>query len=529
MSTRILVAAASFALGATLLVAPANAAPSTVAAAAPAQFKAAPIDWGKCKDDFLIDSGARCGMLTVPLDHADPTGPTIKLAVSRVKHKGQKYNGVMFTNPGGPGGSGTWVAGYGQFVPKDVGKTYDWIGLDPRGVGESRPALSCDKRILKIGTRPPYDPTTDDIRDRWIAKAEGYARDCGESASARLLPHMKTTDIVADFEVLRESLRAGKVSFYGFSYGTYIAQVYATLHPERLDKLVLDGVVDPRGIWYESNQSQNVAFEKSISKFFRWAAKGNRDLHLGRTAAAVEKTYYRVLRRLARNPINGVGAADLSDIALGAGYAAFLYPEVASAISEIANEGTAKQARMLYVSQNPVVPRGDNGYAAYLATICTDAPWPTDLNKILADNAAQDVRYPFITWGNGWFNAPCRTWPAAPAPAAVEVAPYAGSVLLINETFDGATPISGAREVRRRFTHAVLIEGVNGTTHSGSLSGVGCVDNKIAKYLASGKLPDRRAGDVSDIRCPRVPAPPTGLPGAQHRVEANFHTTPRLG
>ncbi|HXH78940.1 alpha/beta hydrolase [Nocardioides sp.] len=526
MSTRILVAAASFALGATLLVAPATAAPTTVASSAPAQYKAAPIDWGKCKDDFLIDSGARCGMLTVPLDHADPTGPTIKLAVSRVKHKGQKYRGVMFTNPGGPGGSGTFVAGYGQFVPKDVGKTYDWIGVDPRGVGDSRPALSCDKRILKIGTRPPYDPTTGGILARWIGKSEDYARDCGDSAAARLLPHMKTTDIVADFEVLRETLNAEKVSFYGFSYGTYIAQVYATLHPERLDKLVLDGVVDPRGIWYESNRNQNVAFEKSIKGFYRWAARGNRDLRLGRTAAAVEKTYYRVLRKVTRNRINGVGAAELTDVVLGAGYAAFLYPEIASALSEIANKGTAKQARMLYVSQNPVEPRGDNGYAAYLATICTDAPWPTDLNQILADNAAQHEQYPFITWGNGWFNAPCRTWPAPAAPAAVEVAPYAGSVLLINETFDGATPIEGAREVRRRFTSAVLIEGVKGTTHSGSLSGVGCVDNKIAKYLATGKLPTRKSGDVSDVRCPRIPAPPTGLAGDGHDFEANPRITP---
>ena len=514
MSTRILVAGAAFALGATLLVAPATAAPTTVGSPAAAQssatapaFAAAPIDWGRCTDQFLRDSGARCGMLTVPLDHANPTGPTIKLAVSRVKHRGAKYRGVMFTNPGGPGGGGTFVAAYGQFVPGTAASTYDWIGMDPRGVGESEPALTCDKRIVKIGTRPPYDPTTDAIRDTWIARSEEYARDCAESPAARLLPHMKTTDIVADFEVLRRTLGAEKVSFYGFSYGTYIAQVYATLHPDRLDKLVLDGVVDPRGIWYQANQAQNVAFEKSIGRFFRWAARGHSDLRLGRTAAEVEKTYYRLLRRLARKQVNDVGAADLSDVVLGAGYAAFLWPEVASALSEIANRGTAKQARMLYTSQNPVEPRGDNGYTAYLATVCTDAPWPTDVPQILADNETQAQDYPFLTWGNGWFNAPCRTWPAPAAAAPVEIATYDGSALLINETFDGATPIEGAYEVRRRFTGAVLIEGVKGTTHSGSLSGIGCVDNRIAKYLATGTLPQRRSGDRADVRCKPVPAP----------------------
>ena len=512
MFNRILVAGAAFALGATLLVAPATAAPTTVGSAAPTQSKAAfaspPIDWGRCKDEFLRSSGARCGMLTVPLDHADPTGSTIKLAVSRVKHRGQKYRGVMFTNPGGPGGSGTFVAAYGQFVPGKAASTYDWIGMDPRGVGDSRPALTCDKRFLEVGTRPPYDPTTDAIRDAWIAKAEEFAQDCAESPAARLLPHMKTTDIVADFEVLRETLNAEKVSFYGFSYGTYIAQVYATLHPERLDKLVLDGVVDPRGIWYEANQTQNVAFEKPIGRFFRWAARGHADLRLGRTATEVEKTYYRVLRQLARKRVNNVGAADLSDVVLGAGYTNFLWPEVAQALSEIANKGTARKARRLYTSDNPVVPRGDNGYVAYLATVCTDAPWPTDLGQIQADNEAQAQDYPFLTWGNGWFNAPCRTWPAPAAAARVEIAAYDGSALLINETFDGATPIEGAYEVRRRFTNSVLLEGVNGTTHSSSLSGVGCVDNRIGKYLAAGKLPERRSGDRADVRCPAVPAPP---------------------
>lgn len=515
MSTRILVAGAALTIGAALLAAPATASATAASSAgqqtAPA-FAVSAIDWGRCKDDFLRQAKGECGMLTVPLDHANPTGATIKLAVSRVKHRGAKYRGVIFTNPGGPGGAGTYLAAYGQFVPGKVASSYDWIGMDPRGVGESVPALTCDKRINKIGTRPPYDPTTDKILDTWVSRSEAYAADCGSSAAAALLPFMRTTDTVADFELLRTALGAETVSFYGFSYGTYIAQVYSTLHPERLDKLVLDGVVDPRGIWYDSNANQNDAFEKSIKGFYRWAARGNADFGLGRTAAKVEKTYYRVLRQLARRPINGVGPAELSDVALGAGYVNFLWPDVAAVISEIANQGTAKLARASYLGDNAVTAGGDNGYATYLATLCTDAPWPTDLDAILADNKAQARKSPFVTWANAWFNAPCRTWPAAPAPAAFEVADANRSALLINETFDGATPFSGALEVRSRFTGAVLIEGVKGTTHAGSLSGVGCVDNKIAAYLANGRLPDRRSGDRADVRCPAVPAPPAGAP-----------------
>ena len=55
---------------------------------------------------------------------------------------------------------------------------------------------------------------------------------------------------------------------------------------------------------------------------------------------------------------------------------------------------------------------------------------------------------------------------------------------------------------------ARLIEGYRGTTHSGSLSGVGCVDNRIAQYLLTGAVPARKTGRTSDVRCPKVPAPP---------------------
>jgi pimeloyl-ACP methyl ester carboxylesterase len=534
MSTRIWPGGAALLLSAALLTAPvttvaaANSLPPSATAAAGTrdvavgEFAAAPITWGRCKDKFLRDAGARCGMLTVPLDHANPDGATIRLAVSRVKHRSRKYRGVMFTNPGGPGGSGTSLAGLGQFVPGKVGRTYDWIGMDPRGVGDSRPALSCDKRAFKIGTRPKtYDPIDTRTLDAWLKWSEDYARDCAASSAAELLPHLRTTDNVADFEVLRQALDAERVSFYGFSYGTYIAQVYATLHPDRIKKLVLDGVVDPRNIWYQANVTQNIAFDKAMTRFFGWAARGHADLRLGRTSAAVERTYYRVSRRLAHRRVEGVGATELADVMLGAGYATFLYPEAAAALSELANRRTARLARKAYTSLNPVVPRGDNGYAMYLGTVCTDAPWPTDLNFLLADNQRLAKDYPFLTWGNAWFNGPCRTLPAAPASAPVEVATTDRAALLISETRDAATPIEGAYEVRRRFTRAVVIEGVGGTTHAGSLSGVRCVDGRIATYLASGRLPDRKAGDRSDVRCPAVPTPPLGLPDNSTRARTN--------
>jgi len=119
------------------------------------------VHWGPCSDPDLEDAGARCGTVTAPLDYRHPHGAKVKLAVSRVRHTvpASRYQGVMLVNPGGPGGSGLDLATLGQFVPRGAGGAYDWIGFDPRGVGSSRPSLSCVPGYF-LGPRPPYTPTS---------------------------------------------------------------------------------------------------------------------------------------------------------------------------------------------------------------------------------------------------------------------------------------------------------------------------------------------------------------------------------
>src|SRR4029453_13592843 len=115
---------------------------------------------------------------------------------------------------------------------------------------------------------------------------------------------------------------------------------------------------------------------------------------------------------------------------------------------------------------------------------------------------------PFETWGNAWYNAPCLTWGAkAGTPVQVDGA-KAPPILLVSETLDAATPYAGSLEVRKRFPRAALIEGVGGTTHSGSLFGNSCVDGAIAAYLTDGALPQRVKANTSDKKCPPL-APPS--------------------
>ena len=104
---------------------------------------------------------------------------------------------------------------------------------------------------------------------------------------------------------------------------------------------------------------------------------------------------------------------------------------------------------------------------------------------------------------------------------------HAPPILLIDETHDAATPYEGSLEVRSLFPKSVLIEGVGGTTHAGSLSGVACTDNKIAAYLATGSLPDRRPGRRSDVQCDPVPQPDPSAAASGASASGSSHASLR--
>lgn len=461
-------------------------------------------------------AGRSCDLdFVVPLDwnHAD-NGQTITLAV-RVKRAVGPSRGILLANPGGPGGSGTYLADMlPALIPGGVGTQYDVVGWDPRGVGNSTPSLHCNARYF--GTdRPSFVPRTSRLMRFWMTKTRRYAARCGASAARELLPHMSTWDNVRDMEALRAAFAAhgnpggiyDKLNFYGFSYGTYLGQVYATTYPGKVGRFVLDGIVDPTGYWYRSNLQQERGFDRNLNIFFRWIARHPGDYRLGRDWRAIRRGYYRLLTSLDRRPAahGKLGPDELTDAMLGAGYYVYGWDQTATAYSRLVRGRHGAAMFRLYRQSSM---GDDNGYAVYLAVQCTDAPAP-GWRKQVRDARRIHRRHPFLAWDNTWYNAPCRRWPVAPRPRlavdGTKAAGAGGRFLLVNETLDAATPFSGALKMRALFPSSRLIAGVNGTTHAGSLQGgVGCVDNRISSFLATGELPPRQPGTRADVLCPKT-------------------------
>ncbi len=479
------------------------------AATPPAAATPTGISWRPCTDAELGSLGLQCGTLAVPRDHARPDGPTIRLALTRRVHTSSTYRGVLLVNPGGPGGSGRSLAGMADYVPGGVGASYDWIGFDPRGVGASTPALRCSRSYFGYH-RPSYVPGSARETRAWLARSRAYAAACADTATKRaLLPHLSTLDTVRDMDLIRSALGASRISYYGYSYGTYLGQVYATRYPTRVGRFVLDGVVNPQRVWYAANLDQDRAFDRNLDAFWRYLAARPGTFGLGRRWRAVKADYYRELRRLQHRPAAGgrLGPAELTDSLVDAGYYVYNWAELGQAFADLVRRRDGSALLAQYRAANM---GDDNGFAVYNAVQCTDAAWP-DWRRTEAGSRAVHRSAPFLTWGNTWYNAPCLSW-KAPAHRRLTVSGRAvtGRILLISETRDAATPYSGALAVRRLFPTASLVAGIGGTTHSSSMSGVACVDNTVATYLRTGAVPRRLAGSRSDRACPPVAVPRAG-------------------
>lgn len=460
-----------------------------------------PIVWTACSDRTLVSLRARCGALMVPLDWSKPSGRTIRLAVSRIAHTASTSQGVVIFNPGGPGVSGLATNADETKLPARVRAEYDWIGFDPRGVGSSQPALSCDPHYSD-GPRPAYGPTG---VAAWTAKAKGYAEACEQNGA--ILGHMSTTDSAKDLDRLRAALGQQRITFYGFSFGTYLGQVYATLFPDRLRRMVLDSTDDPREVLLPDGFDSLPATDRVMRQYFAWVATWNGSYGLGTTAVAVEQRFARVEARLAAHPVGGIGASEWLDTFLAAGYDEYYWPYLTDSFQEEVRmpKSAAADLEQAYRSFGAV---SDNELAVLLAVHCTTGHLDPSVDALVAAATVSARTAPYATWSSAMFGLPCHFWPVPSQPDPRIDGRRAASVLMIDQTDEGVTPYSGSLFVRGLFPNARLLAEPGGYSHATSLFDANaCVIARVADYLDTGALPPRAPGTRADETCAPTPPP----------------------
>ncbi|WP_435825612.1 alpha/beta fold hydrolase, partial [Nocardiopsis alba] len=180
-----------------------------------------------------------CGTVTVPMDHGDPEGRTLDLALVRHPAQGPAdgRRGSLVFEFGGPGVSGvdTFLAG-SLPLGREIRDSFDLVSFDPRGVGDSEgfscPLLRVMDRPLSEADRIGAAEVGGDLLTDMEKSAHALAAACEKEAGADFLATMGTVNVARDLDIMRDALGDERLNYVGFSYGTYIGALYAEMYPE---------------------------------------------------------------------------------------------------------------------------------------------------------------------------------------------------------------------------------------------------------------------------------------------------------
>ena len=197
----------------------------------------------------------QCSTLRAPMDWAQPERSDVFISVMRLAAADPaQRRGVLWFNPGGPGGDGLRLAlnlfkAFGQSNPQSTQgalqlrllDSYDMLGFSPRGTGAST-RLYCATNELERPLVPSAGPG---ISDENFANVAYNDRKTAEACLRNpLTPYINTDATARDMDLLREVLGEDKLNYLGYSYGTWLGGWYASLFPDKVGRMVLDSSVD---------------------------------------------------------------------------------------------------------------------------------------------------------------------------------------------------------------------------------------------------------------------------------------------
>lgn len=444
-----------------------------------------------------------CGRLQVPIDYAHPAGATISVQIIRIHYDDQPHRiGSLIVNPGGPGGSGVFLAiSLAGSLSDDVLQHFDIVGFDPRGVGLSSPIKCQTDRQETQALAFDGDVRTAAGMKAAKRQAATFAQSCA-AKYGRALAHYDTVETARDMDRIRAAVGDDSMNYLGFSYGTELGAVYAHLFPKRIRVAVLDGAVDPltAGNAIASNEQQLAGFESAFDQFAADCAKRAACKKLGNPRAAVEA----LEKRANATPIptsehgdtrRATGGNVLYAV-LSALYSQQLWPKLGTALLD-ARHGDAKG---LFELDDSYSERGSDGHYSNLLDVfqvvnCNDQNSDPSDAVIKRTAAKWAKQYPLF----GLWSAPslfgCQAWQKQRHPLPPETAAGSKPILVIGNVHDPATPYAGAVHLARTLRSAVLLSW-NGQGHT-SYGQSDCIDAKVNAYLISGTVP------APHTTCPR--------------------------
>ena len=474
------------------------------AAATAVTARQGPLTWQPCPYPGA-PATLQCASFRVPIDYAHPAAGTTTVTVDRLLAAGPgRHLGSLVFNPGGPGGSGTQFV-YAEslgvpFFTAGVRAHYDIIGLDPRGVGQSQ-HVRCDPAVFN--QHVSLFPTTQAGFDALVAHNKALGASC-QRLTGPLLEHVDTLSAARDIEVLRTALGQGKLTYLGLSYGTQLGSTYASLYPQNVKRMALDGALPHSVPTTTLFSEEEAAYQTGLRRFASWcAATTTCALH----GQSVLRLFDRLVAAADRHPIPAKGCASAGcrttvtgeDIRLDAqGLLLFKTPipyaapdgwnDLAVALKQAAAGDATALSSPVAASPDDAAINGSG-----LAIECLDWPDPVhtfaDLKRfevfghVLAPNLGGASQSWTILAG-------CIGWPAPvvnpTGPMHVVGTP---PILITNATHDPSTSYQWAQQLASDLRSSVLLTRA-GDGHTTYLTQVPSrTRDAIDRYLVTGQTP----------------------------------------
>lgn len=453
--------------------------------------------WGSCPEA----DGARCTTVRVPLDRSGALAGKIDLHVARVAVASRSSPTLMYLS-GGPGGAGVYEMLDVLLELPQLARKYTVIGFDQRGTGASG-LLRC--RALER-----------DGRLRSTPAAERCARHLGARRAFYTTP-----DTVADMEAIRKAVGARTLTLLGISYGTELGLAYARAYPGRVDRLILDSVVDPD----ESDPFGLAGFRAMGPSLASLCPAGCRGVSADPGADLTALT-----AKLRATPLRGswydargrrhsgtLRPIAIADLLYDADYNPALRAGVPLAVrAALDNDDAAPMLRLLAAADAYTLPSNPRDFSAgRYAAVCEETPLPWPRGTSLADRfaVARDRALALPAGTFAPFDARvayadeidlCLRWPdPGQPPRAVGGAYPAVPTLLLQGQEDLRTPPEVSARVASLITGARRLA-VPGVGHA-VVGSSGCGRRQLVRFVT---------GREVRSRCPRVPTdvPATGVP-----------------
>ncbi|KAG8790144.1 hypothetical protein FRC12_012673 [Ceratobasidium sp. 428] len=508
------------------------------------------ITWGDCES--VNSTNRQCGRFEVPLDYQNSTAGKASLAVTRYFATAQPKLGTLFLNPGGPGESGVdLILGPGAELISPYGNgQYDLVSWDPRGIGRTHPRADCfasgtEEKAFWNGTIPG---TGLEARGNFTDQADLDAFYAQEPEVDKLLvelgqrclqyspdtfQYVGTAAAVRDMVALHDYFEGPDkpLDYWGFSYGTVIGIYFVNMFPDRVGRVIIDGVVDPvfwanrppHEFWARSTESADEAADGFV-KACAMAGPNNCAIASQNSTAESLKEGLRDLIDLAYDykkavgPSAKYGSSSIRDMLFQGMYTPTLWPELAKNLSDIAqflttnfsssgNPRNSSTKRSTHVpllrreSLSPLTrrqnPTNDSDPApdyAFQAVTCADAVDPGNVTtRMVFDELVRVTRDVSPMFGPMWGVSSfyCHRWPVR----AVEryTGPWnkqlSNPILVIGNEADPVTPFVSAKSVADALgDSAVLIE-QDDYGHASIAMHSDCTFSAVQKYFTNNTLP----------------------------------------